>query len=205
MNNPNTAINFGKSVDGGHGINKGYSFVYNFIPRRSDTWVPGGALAANLNGIGVAVAAGATVQHAIRIDKDYNYYMTSFRYTAYFIDAVGGDYEWYAQPAGWHLTLVDPQTAIGTQYLHFLRVSVWFDPSGQFLYGGKNLDAASGRAGGLIPLPIDLLQGYEYGYGQLRTARLLPSDGNIVFEITNTHATANLIVGGSVHGYKVRL
>lgn len=205
VNNPDRAIKFGTSVDHGIGPSKTFPFFYGFVPRRADTWIPGAALAANLTGIGPTVPFGGTIQHQINLDDDYNFLMLGIKYTAYFADTVAGQYEWYDDPAGWDFPMYDYQTAYGTPLVNFLNISVSVVHNSRYLYGGHNLDAASGRAGGLVPLSPEVLQGYEYGIGSLRTRYFLPKSGILLFEITNTHASKNLVVGGAVYGLKVRI
>ena len=92
---------------------------------------------------------------------------------------------------------------IGTPLHHFFQVSIIYQHDSRYLYGGVSNEFTS--AAGVAPLPVDVLQGADYGYGQLKTSHLLPKSGIILLEITNNHATKTLVVGGCVHGLKVRL
>lgn len=205
MNNPNYAVKFGQSVDRGLGPSKAYPFFYNFVPRRDDTWTAGNTTPANANvGIGPTVNAGTTVSHVIQLDPDFNFKLLWFKYTAYYYDSVNLNWEWYNDEAGFSLNVFDMSQGqwVGTPLYHFLRVTVTVQPNARYLYGGLY---TAPNYNGEIPLDVELLQGYDYGYGQVRTPMLLPKEGQIVFKITNNHATKNMIVGGAAFGLKVRI
>jgi hypothetical protein len=282
MNTIHRAVRFRESVDKGIGPNKSFPFIYNFVNRRDDRWVPQDSLTdyeTNLAGCApVVLAPGQTTQYAIQLDPDYNFMLLWFKYTVYsifdrpaivmsgtgnitagstaltgvltnFIDelsagndiTVGGVparisyvidqtnavltapatatvaggalinladmyYIWYEPITGWIEDLGDYQNYIGTPLSRFISVSVNFRSDSRYLYGGQNLDSATGRGNnGLVPLPFSVLQGYDYGYGQLTAPYLLPKDGSILFEFTNNHTIKTLRVGGIAYGMKVRL
>jgi len=202
------AVQFGKTVDKGRGGGPlAFPFWYNFIPDEEDNWdqVKGSGTLQNLEGIGVPVAPGTTVNHAVRMDSDYNFRLLWIKYTVYYWNPAGL-YEWYNNEAGFFLYQFDYQHAIGTPLVNFLDVSVTAKgPDGRYLYGGMNLNAVTNNRGSLDPHPVENLQGYDFGYGQLRTPYLLPRSGLVNFEITNTHPTKTLKVGGCIFGMKVRI
>jgi hypothetical protein len=49
------------------------------------------------------------------------------------------------------------------------------------------------------------MQGYEYGYQALRCEYLLPMQGVLSFEFTNTHPAKELLVTAMLYGMKIRL
>lgn len=201
------AVQFGKTVDRGRGGGPlAFPFWYTFIPADTDSWAPGSAgTAVNLDGIGVPVGPGATVNHAVRMSDDYNFRLLWIKYTVYYWNPAG-TYEWYNNEAGFFLEDGDYQTAIGTPLVNFIDSSVSFRaPDGRYLYGGMNLNAVVNLRGSLDPHPLEDLQGYDFGYGQLRTPYLLPRSGLVNFELTNTHPSKTLKVGGCLFGMKVRI
>jgi hypothetical protein len=54
-------------------------------------------------------------------------------------------------------------------------------------------------------MPLDVLQGSDFANGQVRTPVLLPREGQVILDITNTHPTYTLVVGGALFGMKVRV
>lgn len=211
MNSINRAVRFRESVDRGIGPNKAFPFLYNFVNRRDDQWVPQDPLSdrvANLVGCApVALTPGQTSQYSIQLDPDYNFMLLWFKYTVY---AIYGElpttYIWYEPEGGWFQEQGDYESMIGTPLYRFISVSVNFRSDSRYLYGGQNLDFATGRGNAsLVPLPVTVLQGYDFGYGQITTPYLLPKDGAILFEFTNNHTIKTLYVGGCAYGMKVRI
>lgn len=127
------------------------------------------------------------------------------KFSAYY--DLNGTYLWYEPHTGWFQEQFDYNFAIGTPLIDFIDMSVSFHgPDGRILYGGQSMVFTDGGVvNGKIPLPINSVQGYDFGWGQLRTPYFLPSDAVIQFEITNRHTLKNLVVGGLIHGLKVRL
>ncbi len=56
-----------------------------------------------------------------------------------------------------------------------------------------------------IPLPLDVLQGYDSGVLTMRTPYLLPRQGIMSFDIYNFHHTKDITVGAAIYGMKVRV
>jgi hypothetical protein len=202
------AVKFGRAADAGLGVNKAFPYIYNFVNREDDEWEAnkGEGTAGNLTGIGPLVPSGQTVQHVIRLDPDFNFKLLWFKYTTYWHDAANSLYFWYDPVAGWFLEPTgNTQAHIGTPLTRYIRISVSFRPDSRYLYGGQNLDILTNGQGGLVPINIQSVQGYDFGYGQVRAPYWLPNWGYIVFEITNTHTIKDIVVGGIAFGMKVRV
>lgn len=207
INTPSRAVRFGDNVDFGIGSNQCFPFYYNFVNSEEDEWEAnkGAATAGNLTGIGPAVAPGATIDHTIQLDTDYNFMIEFFRYTVYWLDTVNGLYTWYEPIVGFFLNISDYQTQIGTPLTNSIQISVFLKPRNYILMGGQNLNAIVNNAGALVPVPVSVIQGYDYGYGQVITPFFMSYDSQIVLQITNTHTIKTLYVGGIVGGKKVRI
>lgn len=204
--NENYAVRFGESVDMGKGTQKAFPFIYNFIPSDKDEWesVKAAATAANLTGIGPTVPSGGTIQHPVTLDPDYNFKLLWIKYTAYWFDPEAEIYVWYEPIGGWTDEQGDYQTKIGTPLVNSLRIKLSaYGPDSRILYGDFDMQAASANA--INPAPVEALQGYDFGWGQLRTPYLLPREGLLMFEITNEHAIKDLVVGAAIYGMKIRL
>lgn len=206
MNNPNYSVELGKSIDQGRGPNKTYSFFYPFINKADDTWTPGNAGLANLAGMGITVAAGLGAELAINLSHDYNFKLKWFKYSAYYWDSQNSQYLWYEPIANWEYDPGDYQTAIGTPLINSIRVSVSIIGSmGTVLYGGLNLDRQVNVNWHRLPVDCSVLQGYEYGIGQLYTPYLISKSGQILLKFQNTHAVKDLLITGVAYGTKIRL
>lgn len=211
MNSPNFSIRFGETVDRGMEEQTVFPFMYTMIPFDRDQWdlVKANSPLSNLSDIGPQVPPSSNVQHAVVLDPDYMFKLLWIKYTVYAYypgNAVPGRYIWYGLGQPPVLQVFDYQTSYGTQLLRDLRVTISFYGSqGNILYGGKNLDAASNLQGDRLPLPIDSVQGYDYGIGQIKSPYLLPRQSTIMFEITNTNTAFTFVVGALIYGMKVRL
>jgi hypothetical protein len=96
----------------------------------------------------------------------------------------------------------------GTPLAHFIKVALSFQGSGsKMLYGGQDSGAVVNPHGvnGRIPLPIDVIQGYEYGFLTTKTPYLLPRQGIMSFDVYNYHHTKDLVVGAAIYGLKIRM
>jgi hypothetical protein len=206
MNDQDFAVQLGETVDRGIGFeNKAYPFIYNFISSQEENWERlNGTLAGNISDIAIPVASGQRVRHAIRIEPDRMFKILWYKYTVYWIDSQNSNYRWYEPIAGWFQE-VDYQTAIGTPLIDSIQVSVSYLPNNEFAYGGINTRSITNLGGYTIPLAVETVQGYDYGYGQLKTPHLLARNGVVVFEITNTHDVKDLYVGGIIYGMKIRI
>ena len=204
--NPDYAVKFGRSVGRDFEDQKAFPFFYNFVNSIDDDWdaTHTTSNAANISYVGPTVAPGARVDHPIRLDPDFNFKLLSIKYTAYELPTIIiPGYKWYDWPGGgWFQEQADYQTAYGTPLSMFALVSLAFQgPDGRYLYGGHNTDPLVNAS--LYPLPIEIMQGYDFGYGQMRTPYLLPSNGVVMVSITNMHPTKTLVFGGVLAGMKV--
>lgn len=206
MNNPNYALQTGQSVDKGRGPNVAYNFIYPFVRRQDDDWIPDQGGTANLAGMGIIIPAGLSGEIAINMNYDYNFKLKWFKYSCYYYDSENSQYLWYEPIAGWQYEYGDYQTAIGTPLINSIRVSVILVGSQQrVLYGGQNIDGYQNVNWNKLPVDCSILQGYDYGIGQLYTPYLLAKGGTILFKFQNTHTVKNLLVTGMAYGVKVRL
>jgi len=122
--------------------------------------------------------------------------------TAWLVDILY-QYEWYENinPAAAYLENVP----LGTSYTGYIQVSLCAEGSGStVLFGGQNIQAFFNTAA-RIPLSVSCMQGYEYGYQALRCEYLLPMQGVLAFEFTNTHPTKDILVCAMLYGMKIRL
>lgn len=208
LNSPQYSIRFGETADRGVGPNKAFPFFFNFVPIGSDTWErdKGAGTAANLTGIGPQVAPGQTITHNVNLTNDYLFKMLWIKYTVYHIPQLAlAGYRWYDIPAGWFQEQGDYQTMIGTPLHQFVSISLHYLPTTDYAYGGVTRAPWARLTPGAYPVPIDVIQGYDFGCGQIRFPHLLPKQGVLVFDITNNHDTKTLVVGGCIYGMKVRL
>jgi len=112
-------------------------------------------------------------------------------------------YEWYENFNA--SSLYTENLLPGTPYSGHIYVSLSAQGSGSTtLFGGQNIQAINNTAA-KIPLAVSCMQGYEYGYQALRCEYLLPMQGVLSFEFTNTHPTKELLVTAMLYGMKIRL
>lgn len=188
---------------------KAFPFIYTFINRNDDTWSPVAAsVQGSLSCIGPVIPANTTRVHPVILDSDYNFKILNIKYTCYkWVDdpnGIPGYYRWYTVISG---TISEGMTPgmdlVGTPLYRYISMSLYFQGSGaEILYGGPNVSALSGVR---FPIPIECMQGYEYGMYAIRTPRLLPRQGAMIFEITNTHPTYDIIVGAAITGMKIKV
>lgn len=206
--NENYAVRFGEAVDKGIGPEKAFPFIYNFVPFENDTWesVKGAATASNLTGIGPLVPSGGTILHPVVLDPDYNFKLLWVKYTAYWLDTVNGYYVWYEPIVNWFQEL-DYQAFIGTPLVNSLEIKMSaYAPDNRILYGDSSMQTSFSVGGNAQqPAPVDCLQGYDFGWGQLRTPYIMPREGILMFEITNNHTVKDLYVGAAIYGMKIRI
>lgn len=204
FNSPESAIRFHETIDEPFTRNPAEPFWYNFIDRDFDTYRDG--VSAIDDSMGLKVPSGKQRTQYIRLWPDAPFYAMDFKFKAYYNN--GGVMEWYNNEAGFFLELgMDYQNNVGTPLTQFLEITVTAQSNkGQIMYGGANLTPNTwGGDGANNPLPIAAVQGYDYGGGSLFTEYLLPRNGGLKFEVTNTHPTKDLTVTGTVFGYKVRV
>lgn len=201
-NTHNMSVRFGEAVDRGRGDNKIFPFWQAFVNRSDDTYLDG--TSATLASMGITIPALSQRQHIMKLYPDYPFNLIFIHYDCYFDNA--GSIEWYNNEAGFFLEPGDFQTAIGTPLTRFITISAIAKGSdGRYLYGGTNMNIAVNGGGAELRIPPSVMQGYDYGAGNLNTPYLLPADGAIELRISNNHATKDLVVTGSAFGYKVRI
>lgn len=217
------AVKFGRQPDMGLEKQKAFPFIYTFISYNDDTWTPHATLTAQsdaidniVKGIGPLVKANSKYTQNVILDADYAFKLLTIRYTAYGWCPVSA-----YPPAGvawgpyfWDINIGDPPTLasdggdrempkLGMPLLHYISMTLSFQGSGsQMLYGG---DSAAPLGNVRLPVPIDVMQGNDPGTLSVRTPRLLPAQGTLVFEITNSHPTIDIAVGALIYGMKVRV
>lgn len=203
-NTPEYAVRFHEGVDRGLEPERAFPFMYSFVPSDNDEWDIDKTTGSPLVDIGPLVAAGRTVQHQIVMQPDYNFKLLWAKYSAYHDNA--GSIEWYNNEPGFFLEQGDYQTAIGTPLTRFVRVTMTaYGPNSRVLMGGANLDPLANNQGSRLPIQFSTLQGYDFGFGQLYSPCLLPRQGMVLLELTNTHSTKDLYVAGVLFGMKVRV
>jgi hypothetical protein len=196
-------------IDEGIESNKIIPFVYNFIPSVNDNWESQKA-SDNLSGIGFSIPAGQTREMPIAMDQDYNFLLTSVRYTVYYIGPLRDKYLWYDEaltsPTDWFMDPADGQAFIGNALIRDVRVSLSIHPAGRYLYGGPAKQSnTSTRYNGNLMLQPEALQGYDYGIGQVESGYYLPRSGIVTVSAHNTHAANTYVLGGALFGYKTAL
>lgn len=207
INKDYQAVKLGVSADRGYySRNTRFAYIYTFINRNDNKWETEKAV-NNVSGLAVIIPAGTTYIHHIKMDEDYNFEYHSMAFTVYYYTGVV--YEWYDNVTS-RLDasvgeIMDPQYIKGIPLLHYINCSFSVHaPDGKYLWGGKNNDTIV-RAGDLTPIDLQTLQGESNGFAQTPTPHLIPRSGVVKLELTNTHASKTLKVGGALYGMKVRI
>jgi hypothetical protein len=203
-NMPEYAIRFGEGVDMGLEKQRAFPFIYTMVPREEDNWERDKAR-NNLAGFGPAIPPLTTILHPVKLQQDLPFLLLWMKFSVLY-DSMG-TYLWYEPHAGWFQEQFDYNAAIGTPLTDSIDLSVSFQgPDGRYLYGGQSLMFTDANVvNWKIPVPLDNLQGYDFGCGQLRTPYFLPTDALIMFEITNRHTIKTLVLGAAIYGLKVRI
>jgi len=109
----------------------------------------------------------------------------------------------------WNTDGLDPDmNKIGTPLSRYINITLSFSGAqAQILYGGDDCNAVPRMRYGSRrePIVVDSIQGYDYGFLALRTPKLLTQQACLIFEITNTHPTKDLVVGAAIYGMKIRM
>lgn len=168
--------------------------------------------------------ANSVTPHYVRLDPDYNYKLIALKYTAYSLHQDSNPLQMSVlQNAVTDAGIVAPprppmETMLylehsmpGTRYTSFISVTLSVQGSGsQTLFGGQNVQAINGGAA-RIPLAVDCMQGYEYGFQALRCEYIAPLQGVLSFEFTNSLPVPeegpenDLYVSAAIYGFKIRL
>jgi hypothetical protein len=197
------AVKFGRHPDMGLEGQQAFPFIYTFVNHNDDPGDP-----PTLACIGPLVQAGKTITHNVLLDPDYNFKLLWIRYTTYLYSESTAS--WYANvptaPGAVQDGMDPDMNWLGDPLLRYIKMTLSFQGSGStVLYGGLNTQAlVSGSGKSRIPVPLDIMQGYDYGALAVRTPYLLPRQGHMVFEITNS-SDYDLYVGAAIYGMKIRL
>lgn len=201
------SVKFGRDpVMGLEGVNA-HPYFYGLINQNDTDWTPG-QTPPDLSTFTVRCRNAAVTSHYVRIEPDYNYKLIAIKYCAYYKKTIPGDpdtyqYEWYENvnaAAMYHDNIIP-----GTPYTGNIFVSLAAQGSGStVLFGGQNINPLSNGVS-RIPLAVSCMQGYESGYQALRCEYLLPLQGILSFEFTNSHPTKELLVAAMLYGMKIRL
>jgi len=207
MQESDHGVQFTQNVDMGLDREKAFPFLYTLVNTQNDPSV----LPANtsppvpgaLGNIGPLVNPGAKVTVPVVLDPDYNFKLLGIKYETFYWNNRRSCYEWYEATSDVLGTLDELTGFIGTPYNNYLRVTISLQGSGScVLYGDQTADPLNA---GPYPMPVNLMQGYDYGFTRVRTPRLLPKQGIITVDLNNTHATKALYAGAVLYGMKVRI
>lgn len=228
-NSRDFSVKFNRSVDMGLETQKAFPFIYTLVSSQADQWTPQATDAAtwgqpeglaNISFVGPTIAAAQTVEYPLRLDPDCNFKMLNIKYTAYaFSDRSPGTYNQYIWNYDYpgvanNMQMVEEESSINSFVVpltSMLQVSLSFAGAGsKYIYGGENLDDIVNQRGSLLPIGLQMMQGYNYGFGQVRSPFLLPREGALVFKFTNLSGIRdrigmNITVGAAIYGMKVRL
>jgi hypothetical protein len=162
----------------------------------------GSAPPPSLGNIAVSVPPGQQVTIPVVMDPDYNFKILGVKYIAYWNNGNGG-YDCFENPqTDYNGGLDEDASWPGKPYYQYINVTLWFNGAGsKVLYGGMN----PSWNGGKQPLPIQNIQGHMYGFCTVRTPYLLPRQGHIMFDVTNSSATKTLQLAALIYGMKVRV
>jgi hypothetical protein len=202
------SVKFGRTPEMGMEAQKAFPFIYTLVNYNDDTWEPGTPGAQpSMAHIGPAVGPGATVNHNILLDPDYNFKLLAIKFTVYYWDSRDGAFWWTGDHFGNEMT--DPDVLKNdTPLTRYLRVTLAFQGSGSaLLYGGPHNSpfVPTFDVNGRFPMPIELSQGYESGHYTVRSPYLLPREAILSFTFTNDHTIKTLYVGAAIFGMKIRI
>lgn len=205
------SVKFGRDPYLGLEGQKAFPFIYTFINHNDDTWRPQTAPEnITISCLGPVVPRASTIRHNVVLDPDYNFKLLSIKYSCYkWVPPNGsgiGEYRWYTVSSGTISDGMNPDTDwVGTSLCHYMGVTLSLQGSGNsaILYGGP--DAGPIYTGGNIPLQPVAIQGYEYGFLAVRSPALLPRQGVMAFELTNSHPSYDITVAAAIYGMKIRL
>lgn len=196
------AVKFGRDPSCGLEGQKAFPFIYTFVNHSDDPWEPGQAGLTNLNNIGPVIPAGGSKLINVLLDADYNFKLLAIRYTVYAYTR--SYYYWFdAQQALISGGMMDGDDWPADTLWKYVDVTLSFQGSGSnILYGGPECGALLN--GQRVPLHLDVIQGFDYGFLTTRTPYLLPRQGVMVFELTN-RKPVDVVVGAAIYGMKIRV
>jgi len=201
------AVKFGRDPSLGLEGQRAFPFIYTFVNHSDDKWVPGVSGLGNLSNLGPVVPAGSKRQVNVLLDADYNFKLLAIRYSAYAYTDETHSFYWKDIDPLPPLTpisggMADEVDWMGDDLVKYVGVTLSFQGSGSnILYGGPNVGALGGQR---VPLPLDVIQGFEYGFLTTRTPYLLPRQGIMVFELTNKFSD-DVVVAAAIYGMKIRI
>jgi hypothetical protein len=197
------AVKFGRDPSLGLEGQKAFPFIYTLVNHSDDEWVPGASGLDNLKNIGPVIPANSTRQVNVLLDADYNFKLLAIRYSVYAYDSRLASFYWYdAIQTLISAGMQDGDDWPGDTLWKYVGVTLSFQGSGSnILYGGPNVGALGGQR---LPLPLDVIQGFEYGFQTVRTPYLLPRQGIMVFEFTNKKAV-DVVIAAAIYGMKIRI
>jgi len=196
------SVKFGRDPAMGLEGQKAFPFIYTLVNHSDDPWVKSAGGLANLNCLGPIIPTGASKQINVLLDADYNFKLLAIRYSVYAYDQ-GIGYYWYdTQQATISGGMEDEVDWPGDALWKYVGVTLSFQGSGSnILYGGTDTGALGGAR---VPLQLDTIQGFEYGFLVTRTPYLLPRQGVLVFEFTN-NKRVDVVVAAAIYGMKIRV
>jgi hypothetical protein len=158
----------------------------------------------SMGGCAVLVPANGMVSRYVVLDPDYNYKLLALKYSAYYWDPSGSTMYNYVDQTALISEGMDPDMdKVGNPVSHFISAALFVQGSGsQCLYGGPSLNPNNNLT--RLPIPLDVIEGYDYGFYTVRTPYLCPRQGILYLELTNTKAV-DLYVAAAIYGMKVRL
>lgn len=198
------AVKFGRDPHMGLEGKNAFPFFYSLINHNDVDWTVG-ATPPDLSTYTVNCPADKVTPLYVRLDPDFNYKLLAIKYSVYYsVPANGSSY--YAMYENFNpASLYIPDIAGGTPYSRYIQVSLSVQGSGsQCLFGGQNIQAIN-NTDAKIPLAVECMQGYDYGFQAMRCEYLLPLQSILSFEFTNTHTRNDLRVAAMMYGWKIRL
>lgn len=200
------AVKFGRDPSLGLEGQKAFPFIYSFINHNDDTWTPvAPPVIPSVSCIGPIVPANSKITHNVLLDPDYNFKFLNIKYTCYRrVTGAFNGYVWYKTSSADNYGMDPGMNYEGTTLYRYIGITLSVQGSGNstILHGGP--DTGPIYAGKRIPLPLEAVQGYDYGFLAVRTPYLLPRQAVMSFEITNT-STYDLTVGAAIYGMKIRI
>lgn len=204
------ALETGNLPDGGVGEQKAFPCIVPPVSRLNDRFESATTTAEFSAAWGPLVPANSVRRYAVILDNDYNYKLLWIKYLALYTDGNGLRYSY--DPAGpyWGnsnlIAFINPYPSSAYPWAdplyRYIRVKLHIRSVGERCLYGDSRDPITKDQ---LPLPVDCIQGNEYGIGQLRTPYLINREGTVEFEFTNTHTTKALTVHFAMYGMKVRV
>jgi hypothetical protein len=200
------SVKFGRDPVMGLEGRNAFPFFYTLVNHNDVDWTPGiYPNQPDISTYAVRCPAAAVTPHYVRLDPDYNYKLIAIKYSAYIWVPPNGSAGSYI----WYLNNNYTQEPSGTPAYSAIQVSLSVQGSGSAtLFGGQNVQAIN-TTNARIPLAVECMEGYDYGFQALRCEYLLPLQGVLAFEFTNTlpegRGEPDIYVAAMMYGMKIRL